>query len=78
MFLACNCDPDGSEHGGECESRTDPFNDLVAGRCICKRYVQGQRCDTCQNGYWNLQADNPEGCERTTSYCFSFLVLMSW
>ena len=61
---ACDCDPDGSEFGGECESRSDPVQGLVAGRCICKRFVSGRRCDTCQVGYWNLRADNPEGCER--------------
>jgi hypothetical protein len=64
MIVACDCDPTGSEHGGECESRTDRANDLVAGRCICKRYVEGIRCDQCRNGYWNMKANSPEGCER--------------
>ena len=63
-LAACNCDPVGSEHNGECESHTDPQSGLVAGRCICKHYVEGDRCDTCRNGYWNRQAGNPEGCER--------------
>jgi len=60
---ACDCDPIGSEHGGECESRTDVIHDLVAGRCICKRLVVGRRCDSCMDGYWNMKADNPDGCE---------------
>ena len=63
FFSACNCDPVGAEHGGECQGRTDPAHDLVAGRCICKRYVVGDRCDTCQDGYWNMKSGNPDGCE---------------
>ena len=63
VCAACDCDPIGSEHGGECESRTDVLLDLVAGRCICKRLVMGRRCDTCMDGYWNMKADNPDGCE---------------
>ena len=70
---ACDCDPIGSEHGGECESRTDAVHDLVAGRCICKRLVVGRRCDTCMDGYWNMRADNPDGCEgRPLLLCFFF------
>ncbi|KAK2178481.1 hypothetical protein NP493_542g02038 [Ridgeia piscesae] len=52
---SCDCDPVGSEHGGEC--------DLVSGRCICKRFVEGRRCDQCMHGYWNMAPENPEGCE---------------
>ncbi len=62
-YTACDCDPAGSEHQGECESHTDEEHGLVAGRCICKRYVDGPRCDMCKNGYWNMLDDNPEGCE---------------
>ena len=63
VTAACDCDPTGSEHQGECESHADAELGLVAGRCICKRFVDGPRCDTCKNGYWNMVADNPEGCE---------------
>ena len=63
QFSACDCDPVGSEHGGECESHDDQEHGLVAGRCICKRFVEGRRCDMCRDGYWNLTPDNPEGCE---------------
>lgn len=59
-LLACNCDPAGSENGGECASHTQ--GEMVAGMCLCKRYVTGQRCDTCQDGYWELNEANPEGC----------------
>ena len=50
---ACDCDRVGSQNNGECESKTDPVNDLVAGRCICKRNVGGNRCDRCKAGFWN-------------------------
>ena len=62
-FIACDCDPTGSQYDGECENRDDATLDLVAGRCICKTHVSGRRCDQCEEGYWNLQEDNPDGCE---------------
>lgn len=61
--VECDCDPIGSEHGGECDSRTDPVHGFVAGRCICKRYVEGSRCDVCVDHFWNLKLENPDGCE---------------
>src|SRR6218665_2071985 len=64
MFTECDCDPIGSEHGGECESRTDPDHDLIAGRCICKPHVEGRRCDVCRAGFWNMTTENLDGCER--------------
>ncbi|XP_071961218.1 laminin subunit beta-1-like [Antedon mediterranea] len=66
ICVPCDCDPSGSEMGGECESRTDAMMNLEAGRCLCKRYVNGKRCDTCMNGFWNLQENNPDGCEACT------------
>ncbi|XP_030828530.1 laminin subunit beta-1 [Strongylocentrotus purpuratus] len=60
ICVPCNCDPAGSENGGECASHTQ--GEMVAGMCLCKRYVTGQRCDTCQDGYWELNEANPEGC----------------
>lgn len=59
----CNCDPSGSLRQGECHSHTSKDGRYIAGTCDCKRYVNGRRCDTCQNGYWNLKSDNPHGCE---------------
>ncbi|XP_006825989.1 laminin subunit beta-1-like [Saccoglossus kowalevskii] len=63
VCVPCNCDPSGAVNGGECESREDRENGLVAGRCICKRFVEGDRCDVCRDGYWNLEYNNPEGCQ---------------
>ncbi|KAK7490606.1 hypothetical protein BaRGS_00018209 [Batillaria attramentaria] len=59
----CDCDTFGSQNQGICESVTDEILGTVAGRCICKRFVTGDRCDTCINNYWNLRQDNPDGCE---------------
>lgn len=59
----CDCDPSGSENKGQCESHDDPVSGLVAGRCVCKKHVTGKRCDSCTDGYWNMQHDNPAGCQ---------------
>ncbi|XP_054633682.1 laminin subunit beta-2 isoform X1 [Dunckerocampus dactyliophorus] len=63
VCLACDCDPDGSENGGMCDSHTDPSLGMVAGQCRCKANVDGQRCDKCKTGYFGLSADNPQGCQ---------------
>ncbi|WAR26302.1 LAMB1-like protein [Mya arenaria] len=63
----CDCDPTGSLYDGECERMTDEELGLEAGRCNCKTYVTGRRCDSCIDGYWNLLDDNPNGCEGATS-----------
>lgn len=50
-------------YDGECENRDDEDLGMEAGRCICKTNVDGRRCDQCKEGYWNMQDDNPDGCE---------------
>ncbi|XP_035224803.1 laminin subunit beta-1-like isoform X2 [Stegodyphus dumicola] len=65
---ACDCDPNGSLDEGICDARTDTFSGMIAGRCHCKRNVDGRRCDRCKNGYWNFRGDNPEGCETCSCY----------
>lgn len=59
----CDCDSFGSLNRGLCEGVTDSVLNTVAGRCMCKRYVTGERCDTCISNYWNLRDENPDGCE---------------
>ncbi|XP_065226755.1 laminin subunit beta-1 [Planococcus citri] len=63
ICIPCDCDPAGSLDDGICDSRTDPANNLESGRCHCKRNVEGRRCDTCKNGFWNFTENNPEGCQ---------------
>ena len=31
--------------------------------CLCKQNVEGRQCDRCKEGFWNLKANNPLGCE---------------
>ncbi|XP_033744359.1 laminin subunit beta-2-like [Pecten maximus] len=59
----CDCDPDGSQYGGNCDSHTDPAYGLEAGRCTCKLYVTGKRCDVCKDGHFNLTSNNEYGCD---------------
>lgn len=40
------------------------------GQCPCKNNVSGMNCDACQEKYWNLNEDNPEGCEECNCYKF--------
>lgn len=64
---ACDCDPDGSQDGGTCDSHTDSALGLVAGRCRCKLNVGGARCDRCKTGFFGLSADDPQGCQREST-----------
>uniref|UniRef100_A0A8D0GBE9 Laminin subunit gamma 2 n=1 Tax=Sphenodon punctatus TaxID=8508 RepID=A0A8D0GBE9_SPHPU len=58
LLRSCNCNPAGST--GRC----------VSGHCGCKAGVVGEQCDryVCKQGYYNLEAGNPEGC----SQCFCY------
>ncbi|KAK3796923.1 hypothetical protein RRG08_032228 [Elysia crispata] len=58
----CNCNPDGAKKipgyplGG--------CGIVTSGRlCECKDKVLGRICDQCMPGFWNLNRNNPEGCE---------------
>ena len=43
------------------------------GDCYCKAFVMGRQCDMCIPGYFNLSADNPDGCHG--GYIFSLMFL---
>lgn len=64
VTTACDCDPDGSQNGGICDSHTDPSLGIVGGQCRCKANVEGPRCDKCKAGFFGLSAENSEGCTR--------------
>ncbi|XP_039192169.1 usherin isoform X7 [Crotalus tigris] len=34
----------------------------IGGKCNCKRHVSGRQCNQCQEGFYNLQKFNPDGC----------------
>ena len=38
------------------------------GDCECKENVEGARCETCKEGFFNLDSNNPQGC--TPCFCF--------
>lgn len=66
----CDCDPHGSLENGICDSATDADNNLISGSCHCKTNVMGRRCDACKNGYWDFNAENPDGCRPCTCNTF--------
>jgi len=40
--------------------------DQENGTCICKANVDNEVnsvCDTCQDGFWNISTENPDGCQ---------------
>lgn len=71
VFLACNCDSDGSVNGGVCDGYDDPTVGMIAGQCRCKENVEGHRCDRCKSGFFGLSASDPQGCQRELSAEFS-------
>ncbi|XP_053879086.1 laminin subunit alpha-2 isoform X6 [Malaclemys terrapin pileata] len=50
--MACSCSVKGSLNDDPC-----------IGSCICKENVEGENCDRCKPSFFNLQQDNPRGCE---------------
>ncbi|RUS87348.1 hypothetical protein EGW08_004890, partial [Elysia chlorotica] len=54
MNLTCDCDSRGTLPNTFCDPNTQ--------QCQCKNNVQGLRCSTCRDGYFNLDRDNQEGC----------------
>ncbi|XP_053520767.1 laminin subunit alpha-2 isoform X4 [Artibeus jamaicensis] len=48
----CNCSGEGSANQDPC-----------FGPCNCKENVEGGDCSRCKSGFFNLQADNHEGCD---------------
>ena len=62
VCAVCNCNPAGAKEIpgyplGGCGIVT------VGLLCECKEQVHGRICDQCKPGYWNLDRNNPFGCE---------------
>ncbi|XP_053552823.1 laminin subunit beta-4-like [Bombina bombina] len=63
--IPCDCDPDGTQNNGLCDSNNDRRLGTIAGACLCKKNVEGLRCDQCKPGYYGLTANDLWGCQ----YC---------
>lgn len=50
----CNCDPVGS---------IEEDCDIMTGQCSCLPTTRGQDCSQCTEGNFNLQSNNPNGCQ---------------
>ena len=63
---ACSCDPAGSVvNGGACFPDNDPADPSIkSGMCRCRENVEGERCDRCKPGFFNLSSENSAGCQR--------------
>lgn len=74
----CDCEADGTTNEGLCDGFTDecvatgecdPATDdmiYMAGKCHCKTFIDGPRCDRCMDGYWNMTVENVDGCQQCT------------
>ncbi|NP_067383.3 usherin precursor [Mus musculus] len=51
----CDCNRAGTRNGS---LHCDP----IGGQCDCKRRVSGRQCLQCQDGFYDLQALDPDGC----------------
>ena len=55
MGAECTCNLYGIISDEGCEQTT--------GKCRCKRFVVGRDCDQCQDLYYGLSLDDPDGCK---------------
>uniref|UniRef100_A0A7I2V5T9 Laminin subunit beta 1 n=1 Tax=Homo sapiens TaxID=9606 RepID=A0A7I2V5T9_HUMAN len=72
----CTCDPAGSQNEGICDSYTDFSTGLIAGQCRCKLNVEGEHCDVCKEGFYDLSSEDPFGCK--CSLCLQSSGNNSW
>ena len=55
----CSCSVIGS---------TDTVCNVETGQCQCKTNADGLRCDSCKGDSFNLNAGNPDGCQKCFCY----------
>ncbi|XP_077967518.1 usherin-like isoform X1 [Styela clava] len=56
VCLSCDCHAFGVVNGTmDCEK--------IGGQCKCKSQVLGRTCGVCNDGYYDLDVSNPEGCK---------------
>ena len=67
ISIACNCYPAGTRSEAErdgaltCGERS--------GQCACNRQVFGKMCDTCEDGFWNIDSGRGELICYGQNYC---------
>lgn len=57
----CQCSLLGVVNDGECVQEADSV--YQPGDCYCKANVMEGKCDMCKLGYYNMSAENPDGCQ---------------
>lgn len=62
VCVPCNCHSPGVVGGDRDCVKDDSNSAVLAGQCHCKQFVTGRQCDLCQDGYYNLDDNNPQGC----------------
>lgn len=60
IHTACDCDPRGTV-GEVCRLG-------VLGECPCKSNTESQTCTMCKDGFFGLDATNPDGCSGDTKH----------
>lgn len=60
--LSCDCTTAGVANTSDCR-RGDSVGGGDSGECTCLPFVTGRTCDTCLDGYYNLNESNEGGCE---------------
>ena len=65
-IAACNCELAGITNNGECAQTATQAAEV--GQCSCKSQVTGRMCNQCIPGFFNLSAENLEGCQGEVSY----------
>lgn len=61
----CDCDAAGSTAQVCTRDVFDTSSD-TPGTCLCKDNVEGERCDVCKTGFFDLQESDPLGCRECT------------
>ena len=67
----CQCFPEGTNQGTNIGQYTFlPLCNGFSGECSCKPFVKGRNCESCQDGYFNIDSGNgcdPCSCDSTGS-----------
>ena len=68
MILECQCNPAGILTNTTCSSEN--------GTCECLPNVEGDQCQTCKSGFYNLSAANPQGCQGNSYMSIDYIAFI--